>query len=253
MSASLRTPANAIFNWGRREEDKSSLHQFSCSKSHTLHLTLPGFLTALRKLQLFSNYKATWNLHYALQCISRFLSLSIPRHKWSGKVVQFFFSSPKSNPPRQKILCSCGWMADWFFPPIPFLSLSKAQLLASDAQNLALCSPLLHLYPGAWSRSPETHSASQAVVSAKGLQLFSETHLWVTSKARVDSLWWIWWICSLQWSPQRLSQAYIPSLTRNMMHRLCNRHCVQSSQSSWSKNVSSRQSWSIYIYINEDA
>lgn len=66
-------------------------------------------------------------------------------------------------------------------------------------------------------------SLSRAV-ALKGLQLLSETHLGLISKTRVDSR---RWTCSLQWTSQPRCNPYIPSLQRNMMHRLCNTDTVK--------------------------
>lgn len=96
-------------------------------------------------------------------------------------------------------------------------------------------------------RSPERHFLIKEAVQGGSP---AETHLCVPSETRVDSL---WWFCSLQWLPQLHGRAYIPPAGRNMMHRLCNGHCAWHSRSSGSKNVSSRQSCSIYVHLNEDA
>lgn len=159
----------------------------------------------------------------------------------------FFPQNQALQGKRSNVLCSCGCLANLFFPFGS--SVSPNPNWASGVQNRALCGPSLR-FISRCMKLKLWNTLSQVVAFAKALQFFSETHLRVMSKTGVDSL---WWICSLQWTPQWLSQAYIPSLTRNMMHRLCNRHCVQSSQSSRLKNVSSRQSCSIYMYINEDA
>lgn len=128
-------------------------------------------------------------------------------------------------------------------PKYIYICIFSPQSVQSHTEDLAFWSSFLDLYPIArgWCLEPAETEVST------GPQLLDVTHLGVICKTRVDSL---RWICPLQWASPPSSTAYIPSLSRNLMHRLCNRHCARSSESSGLRNVSSRQNCSIYVHIN---
>lgn len=117
---------------------------------------------------------------------------------------------PKPSLPRQKSLhlipesVQSQTLGSWCSQSGPCVALSSISIPPNEVKTL-------------------NHSLSRAV-ALKGLQLLSETHLGLISKTRVDSR---RWTCSLQWTSQPHSNPYIPSLQRNMMHRLCNTDTVK--------------------------
>lgn len=219
MSASLRIPANAIFNWGTRTEDKSSVNQARCTKSDSRkqvysepeHLKLPCLLhvTAFKVRELHVTFIMPCKVLNTSLWI--FLVATEAEEQMIRKGSPIF---PKSSPPRQKI-------------PHLFPEPVQSQTLRFWCSESGLCVALSSISILSSIRVAQVkilnHSLSRAV-ALKGLQLLSETHLGLISKTRVDSS---RWTCSLQWTSQPHCNPYIPSLQRNMMHRLCNTDTVK--------------------------
>lgn len=131
------------------------------------------------------SYRATCNIRYFTVPLCEYSSLAAPKDK-AQMIRKGSPLFPKPSPPSQKILCSCGWLANRFFPfgslvnpkpnsePLmfriwPYGALSSIYIPLHEVEALKL-------------------SLAQAVELPKGLQLLSQTHLRVISKIRVDSL-----------------------------------------------------------------
>lgn len=96
--------------------EQRTSHQFTSSADHTHTMKQFYFLSMLSSLTALYNTAVKvkeLRLHYAMQHILKFLSVSIPlwqppKDKWSEKVVQFFQNQALQGK-RSNILCSCGW------------------------------------------------------------------------------------------------------------------------------------------------